>query len=538
MCYNVSVMNKRILSKEHLGIIILLLIGIAVLAIIRFRTDKLFSSAAVEDINELERNEITVNLIGEESQMESPDFYVVEKADNSWLFCDIDAPSYGDDIYLFAGDKTWLSNEVKCDLMTVWDEKITSVVIDLSKNNYLNGRHIIPIHNTLQIVNIEADKDEFNEMHYCMEKEVICSGKITTDNVPEGIEAVIKGRGNATWTLYSKRPYSVETTQSYNTFGIGKQRKWNFLANAHDKTNLKNEIWFDLARKIGLKYTPQSKLVHLFVNGGYLGIYEVTTKVKEDSTYLPLAPSDFLLNLGGTVPEQRVEFDAKSWDVDSDEINDQPYADVKYPKELSDTRKKIIKDHLNELFAAIDGNDDDALDKMLDIDSFARLYWVQEISMNVDSATRSMYVFWDDSRGKFFTGPIWDLDYTLGSTVTKFEVDFSTPDGWKISHVGLWRGLMSHENFVKRVNEIYKECDVPHLMDESLELYRERERILTPEANLDYMENIDEERYYELDRDFTSYESYTNDTIDFFQERVDWIKGQMESGITAHATIE
>lgn len=457
MCYNVSVMNKRILSKEHLGIIILLLIGIAVLAIIRFRTDKLFASAAVEDINELERNEITINLIGEESQMESPDFYVVETADNSWLFCDIDAPSYGDDIYLFAGDKTWLSNEIKCDLMTVWDEKITSVVIDLSKNNYLNGRHIIPIHNTLQIVNIEADKDEFNEMHYCMEKEVICSGKITTDNVPEGIEAVIKGRGNATWTLYSKRPYSVETTQSYNTFGIGKQRKWNFLANAHDKTNLKNEIWFDLARKIGLKYTPQSKLVHLFVNGGYLGIYEVTTKVKEDSTYLPLAPSDFLLNLGGTVPEQRVEFDAKSW---------------------------------------------------------------------------------DDSRGKFFTGPIWDLDYTLGSTVTKFEVDFSTPDGWKISHVGLWRGLMSHENFVKRVNEVYIECDVPHLMDESLELYRERERILTPEANLDYMENIDEERYYELDRDFTSYESYTNDTIDFFQERVDWIKGQMESGITAHATIE
>lgn len=527
-------MDKKRLGKNTIGILILAVIGAIILTALFVLPPKGAYVTEPVDPDSLPVNEINIELIGEESQMPSPDFYLLERADRDTLFCDIGAPSYDDVIYLFTGGTKRRSPLINCDVMTAWDEKITSIVLDLSLNNYINGRHIVPVYNKLPIVNIEADKEEFNEMKGAMEKGITCSALIMTEQVPQGIEGSVRGRGNTTWTLFAKKPYTVETERSYNTFGLGKQRKWNFLANAHDKTLLKNEVWFDLARRLELPYTPESELVNLFVNEIYVGVYEITTKVKQDDTFLPLASSDYLVNIGGLSPEQRVEFTTTNWFADGDEIEGQPYADVVYPKDIGNVRKEIITAHLNDLFAAIDGTDDESLDRILDLESFAKLYWIEEISMNVDASARSLYIYWDDSRDKFFAGPIWDMDYTIGSTIKKSDdVDFSVPDGWKIMYIGMWNGLMHHDRFRECAERIYNDYDLSTMLYDSISLYKERSKELIPEANLDYMEHIDEEKYYELDRDFTSYTTYTNDTIQFYQERADWIKDAMKSGIPA-----
>ena len=65
------------------------------------------------------------------------------------------------------------------------------------------------------------------------------------------------------------------------------------------------------------------------------------------------------------------------------------------------------------------------------------------------------------------------------------------------------------------------------MMDASLEKFTGDAADIEAEAQLDYMTNIDENRFDELDRDFTDYRSYTADTADFYRLRIEWIKNKM-----------
>ena len=479
-------------------------------------------------LESLERNDIQVELVGIESKMESPDFYIIETAENNWVNTGIHCVSSDDEIYLFAGSN-WREPVIHCNLMTAWDEMICPIDIDLSRNNYINGYHLIPVYNTLQIVEVEAYKDSFSKMESCENKEIKCHAYLYTESVRDSIGVEFKGRGNTTWNMYGKRPFSIKTDKSVNTFGIGEQKKWNLLANAHDKTLLKNEVWFNFARGIGLQYTPNSTLVHLFVNGEYRGIYEVTTKIKQDDVFLPLAHGDYLINIGGTNPEQRVEFEAQNWEEAGDELDGKPYADISFPKNMSRSEEERIQVLLQEMFNAIDGDSDEQLESIVDMESFARLYWIEEISMNADAPCRSIYCYWDNSRGKFIAGPLWDMDYTIGSTMGKGRQDFTTPEGWKVSQIGFWKGLMKHECFINSVQEQYETRHIEDLMDNSVQLYRDLENAIGVEAQLDFMEHMEENQFDELDRDFSSYKTYTDDTIKFMEERVNWIKHEVRS---------
>ena len=60
------------------------------------------------------------------------------------------------------------------------------------------------------------------------------------------------------------------------------QKNWILLANFDDKTMLRDDVAFELSRRVGMAYTPRSQFVETFLNGEYEGTYQLTESIEID----------------------------------------------------------------------------------------------------------------------------------------------------------------------------------------------------------------------------------------------------------------
>lgn len=99
------------------------------------------------------------------------------------------------------------------------------------------------------------------------------------NTVYDGALAHIKIRGNMS-TRFSKKSYTVKLEKSTNMFGFGKAKKWVLIGNARDKSLLRNQITYSMARYVGLPCTPDCRQVDLYINREYRGTYLFSDKVQ------------------------------------------------------------------------------------------------------------------------------------------------------------------------------------------------------------------------------------------------------------------
>ena len=118
-----------------------------------------------------------------------------------------------------------------------------------------------------------------------------------------GIMDKMSGRGNGTWSTDNvKNPYNIKLNRSASLLGMSSAKKWCLLANAGDSSLVKNQLTYDFADYIGIKYQPHCKPVDLYVNQQYLGSYQLAEKVEIKSNRIDI--SDAYENLeiaNGTV---------------------------------------------------------------------------------------------------------------------------------------------------------------------------------------------------------------------------------------------
>lgn len=96
-----------------------------------------------------------------------------------------------------------------------------------------------------------------------------------------GVMDKMSGRGNGTWsTSTPKLPYNVKLAKSTSLLGMPAAKKWCLLANYGDSSLVKNQLTYDFAKYIGIKYQPTCKPVDLYVNQQYLGSYQLAEKVE------------------------------------------------------------------------------------------------------------------------------------------------------------------------------------------------------------------------------------------------------------------
>lgn len=327
----------------------------------------------------------------------------------------------------------------------------------------------------------------------------------------------IKGRGNFTWGL-SKKPYNIKLDSSADLLDMGKAKGWCLLANFCDHSLLRNQIVYDLADEVGIPFTMACKSIDLYINSHYMGTYLITEKVEIDKNRVNIFDLEKAtekanvqdLDTYTTAGTNRWVRNSKKWvDIPNDpsditggyllelELNDR-YADevsgfvtsigqavvLKSPEYASKAQIDYISKFYQEMEDAIYSKDGyNSLGKhyteYIDEESLARMYLLQEYSLNVDSGITSFYFYKDSDLvgdGKLHAAPVWDFDIAFGNHEPRIDayynyIDFTNPEVWwarnasiyNIGGLNIMAQALQHKAVYKKVVELWNEEFVPAL---------------------------------------------------------------------------
>ena len=219
----------------------------------------------------------------------------------------------------------------------------------------------------------------------------------------------IKGRGNATW-LRSKKPYSITLSSQAGPLGMEEATRWILLANAYDYSHLRNKLAYQFAREAGLSFSPDCQWTDLYLNGEYVGLYLLCERNEVHPSRVDIPRNNSFLvsiELHDRLESQNYAF-AQTQSGTSFRIH---HAGMEIAQ-----IQQLLQSVENALFAedGIDPVTGKSWNQLIDVDSWARKYLVEEIFANYDAGSVSQYFYYTGD-GKLYAGPVWDFDNTLAS---------------------------------------------------------------------------------------------------------------------------
>lgn len=273
----------------------------------------------------------------------------------------------------------------------------------------------------------------------------------------------IKGRGNATWTDFEKKPYSLKLEESAALLGMGEAQKWILLANAGDPAIIRNKIVYNFAEELGLAYTADSRWVDLYLNGEYAGLYQLTERNEVHPERVDIGQEDsFLVSL-------ELESRLKDQNYPYVLTQENQALRVHYPENPTKEELTKIESRLQSVENAILAEDgiDPVTGKhwteLIDLDSWVKKYLLEEIFGNGDAGAISQYFYLDGTEelGKLYAGPVWDYDRTMGNAVawhiqnpqTLIANRLHVTQGWDTPWLYT---LYRCEPFYQRMQELYQ----------------------------------------------------------------------------------
>lgn len=377
----------------------------------------------------------------------------------------------------------------------------------------------------LPAVYIETESGSLDAIH--ADKSHKEKGKISiVENGEVSVDAnlsSIKGRGNSTWYL-DKKPYNIKFEKKVDLFGMGKAKKWSLLASFFDPSFLRNTFIYDLADEIGLYYSSKSKHVDLYINGEYQGNYLICESVEVGKSRVDITDLEELneeanadidiesVNLAGD-REGKNAGSIKYADIPNDpsdisggyllefDFRDRYIPEVsgfvtklgqpvvlKSPEYASKAQVEYISSLWQEIEDAIySENGTNSLGKhytdYIDIDSFAKMYIIEELSMDTDAGLSSCYFLKDAKSDKIIASPVWDFDLSLGSyNVMRYGVSLLDTTKW-MANLGYISGksnatgnafetifgmLCKHDDFMDAVRRVWKDNVKENLGEEKI----------------------------------------------------------------------
>lgn len=271
----------------------------------------------------------------------------------------------------------------------------------------------------------------------------------------EGELTAVKGRGNATWE-YPKKPYNIKLKEPGSVLGLREGSQFSLLANWADKSFLRNKIAYEIADGAGLVNTPGCEFLDLYLNGEYAGTYQITEKVS--------APEKYFMEM-------------EIWERWQDEpkgvrTRAGQAVTVKAPADISYDEVDEIGEKLQELEDAVYAGDGKSPDtgrhftQILDLDSWVKVYLVQEIMQNYDAYVSSLFMYMADlGDSPIYCGPVWDFDWTLIARDGTFE-GVLTANQSRSPFTNYWMpALYSKPEFYGETIRQYEEVFFPIIKD-------------------------------------------------------------------------
>jgi len=314
-----------------------------------------------------------------------------------------------------------------------------------------------------------------------------------------------KGRGNSTFG-YSKKPYQLKLEKKANLSGMGKARTWLLIANWQDLSLLRNQMMMNLAKQIGVTFALDCIPVDLYLNGEYNGLYLMTEKVQIGKHRVNITNlEDAVAAVNQDTPVEEAEPFRETSDTgvqtlrgyeianDPEEITggyileiekparfrdyiqngfitaDGLSVTIKEPTYASRAQVTYAAELVSDFHAAALAEDGISPEtgkyyaEYINMDSFARKYWVEEVSKNYDAFASSQFMVKDSDSvdGLLYAGPCWDYDLSLGNIFLAGRQNAANPEGEYQSRYGkknhLYWALYRHDDFQEAINKVYRE---------------------------------------------------------------------------------
>lgn len=302
------------------------------------------------------------------------------------------------------------------------------------------------------------------------------------------VKTSIRGRGNTTWGQ-PKKPYALKLDKKQKIMGMPKHKRWVLIANYLDNSFMRNEMAFYLSETFELDYTVRGKFVDLVLNGKYKGLYWLGEAIKPDENRVNIndgsknmsddEDKDYLIEMD-VYYDETVKFKSSirnmPYMIKNDDymINDNNELTAGGQARLERLQTKIT--NLETLLypdftTGMDTNScsapDESYAEIIDIDSWAKFWFVNEIMSNYELVhPKSCYFTFKNTKDFFKAGPVWDFDwaalYQYSSCVLKntiyYNALFKSPSFKERTKV-LWGEYYSAIDIVSKIesmrNEIY-----------------------------------------------------------------------------------
>lgn len=226
-----------------------------------------------------------------------------------------------------------------------------------------------------------------------------------------------KVRGNLTAT-YDKKPYTFSFHKPREVLGMEPANKWNLLANSTDGSYIRNKIIRDVAYESADAYEPEGEFTALYLNGVYQGLYLLTEAVEIGENRIEIDPDD------SWFVEMELDFRAKENATQIVTKQGQTFV-VQSDYGVSKEELEVIKGRLNDVESALFAEDGistisgKSLHELIDLDSFAEAWLIEELSGDHDIGISSQFAYSSKNENSlWYSGPAWDFDGAMGNVNT------------------------------------------------------------------------------------------------------------------------
>ncbi len=262
---------------------------------------------------------------------------------------------------------------------------------------------------SLPTVFLQGKNEMLSKVHESKDNKVNTSVKILDESGDLMLQntAVLSGRGHGTWTGFlnrkqAKRPYNLAFSEPVSFGSFADIQKFCLLAEYSDESKLRNGLVLHAARELEFPYATPFMYVNLYVNGEYLGLYGIATKeeykkhIEADQIW-----SVFEISAGETESSFYSQYYERLIDV--------IYGDLDYTRSV-----------VNRFEQALKQQDWEGCATVMDMDSMALMYTLDEFFANMELPYASKY-FYIDHNERIHPMLPWDFDHTLGNTFNFFD---------------------------------------------------------------------------------------------------------------------
>ncbi len=370
----------------------------------------------------------------------------------------------------------------------------------------------------------------------------------------------LHGRGNSTWGQ-PKKSYTLELTVPVDLLGMGSGEGWILLSNSFDESGLKNKLVYDFAEEMGIEYAVSSEFVDLYIDGEYYGEYLLTEKIDVGENRVDITDLETATKEANSMPLSNYGLNEwtqsgnirRGYDItnDPDDITGGYLFQIEHHPDRIEYKESLFQTDL--LSFSVDSpkyastaqitylsecvqNCENAIVSgnlsMIDEESFAEVYLLQELFANNDNSSVYLYKESDSVDSGIHMCSPWDFDLSIGNAWMVHDVNpealYRDDDNWFdiLTENDSFKGLLAdrfesllEDGLQERIKE--KLVEYVSLTEQSFDMNRVRWRGVPSENN--WAE--------ESQRHYDDLNLQVSDMLDFMDARIEFLRSVWLEGV-------